>query len=119
MDAATGLTMGVDIIPDVPNPGANIHDLTREMERQMDMASVTNTPVVGAMSNGQLYALPLRRRRSSDQIVTSTSTSTGYYLVGASPATQGKRIKLTIGHCTNHWCVRYRCHVHLAFHLSR
>ncbi|VEU38629.1 unnamed protein product [Pseudo-nitzschia multistriata] len=70
MDAETGVTLRVDIIPDVPDPKANIRDLTREMERQSRMASVTNTPVVGAMSNGQLYALPLR---SSDQ---STSSAT-------------------------------------------
>jgi len=73
MDAATGLTMGVDIIPDVPDPSANIVDLTREMERQSEMASVTNTPVVGAMSNGQLYALPLRRKRSSNQVASSAT----------------------------------------------
>ena len=65
MDVTTGLTMGVDIIPDVTDPSANIDDLTREMERQSEMASLTDTPVVGAMPNGQLYALPLRRKRSS------------------------------------------------------
>jgi hypothetical protein len=65
MDVTTGLTMGVDIIPDVTDPSANIDDLTREMERQSEMAPLTDTPVVGAMPNGQLYALPLRRKRTS------------------------------------------------------
>jgi hypothetical protein len=65
MDATTGLTMSVDIIPDVIDPSANIDDLAREMERQSEMASLTDTPVYGAMPNGQLYALPLRRKRSA------------------------------------------------------
>lgn len=93
LDAATGLIMGVDIIPDVPDPSASLDDLTREMERQSEMVSLTNTPVVGAMSNGQLYALPLRRKRTSSfgkltssatPAISSTSSMTAAALSGNS-----------------------------------
>ena len=76
MDSTTGFVMGVDIIPDVTDPSASIDDLTKEMERQSEMASLTDTPVVGAMPNGQLYALPLRRKRSSSMIKMTTGGAT-------------------------------------------
>jgi len=75
IDATTGLILGVDIIPDVTDPSASIADLTKEMERQSEMASLTDTPVIGAMSNGQLYALPLRRKRSSSMVKTTSASS--------------------------------------------
>jgi serine/threonine protein kinase len=67
MDASSGLPLGVDIIPDVPEP-SRLNDLeyiSREMERQLELAEATEgQTIVGAMASGQLYALPLGRRRT-------------------------------------------------------
>ena len=76
MDATTGFIMGVDIIPDVTDPNVSIDELTKEMERQSETASLTDTPVVGAMPNGQLYALPLRRKRSASMIKMTSGGAT-------------------------------------------
>mmetsp|Transcript_27699 Transcript_27699/g.65045 ORF Transcript_27699/g.65045 Transcript_27699/m.65045 type:complete len:1449 (-) Transcript_27699:626-4972(-) len=82
MDATTGQILDVDIIPDVTDPNASIDDLTREMERQTALASLTDTPVVGAMSNGQLFALPLRRRPGP-----GIAKSNGASIIASTPST--------------------------------
>ena len=75
MDAASGLTLGVDIIPDVPVPEhSSLEYLSREMERQLyllnegrqedDGDDHPNTIFGAIKSSGQLYALPLGRRRT-------------------------------------------------------
>ena len=71
MDVSTGATLGVDIIPDVPVPKhSSLEYLSREMERQLELLSETedrdsDNTIVGALkSTGQLYALPLGRRRT-------------------------------------------------------
>lgn len=104
MDSTTGFIMGVDIVPDVTDPNASIDDLTKEMERQSEMASLTDTPVVGAMPNGQLYALPLRRKRSASMIkmtnggatvIASTSSAAA---AAASSGSSTKPSKHTVSH---------------------
>ena len=96
MDAVTGSVMGVDIIPEVPDPDASLDDITKEMERQSDIVSLDDTPIVGAMSNGQLYALPLRRNMgavtgkatSSATVIASTSSAAASSSNGAKHITQ-------------------------------
>ncbi|MGK3734282.1 MAG: outer membrane protein assembly factor BamB [Bacillariaceae sp.] len=96
IDAVTGSVMGVDIIPDVPDSDASLDDITKEMERQSDIVSLDDTPIVGAMSNGQLYALPLRRNMdavtgkatSSATVIASTSSAAASSSNGAKHITQ-------------------------------
>ena len=70
MDASSGYSLGVDIIPDVPIPDSSIEYLSREIERQLELIQEqhlekNDQTIVGAMTNGQLYALPLGGRPSS------------------------------------------------------
>jgi hypothetical protein len=86
MDAATGLPIRVDIIPDAVDPNGEGEYLRREMERQLTAATHDDVSdeqtIVGAMPNGQLYALPLGlksamtagSRATASTIVSSTSS---------------------------------------------
>mmetsp|Transcript_15612 Transcript_15612/g.38950 ORF Transcript_15612/g.38950 Transcript_15612/m.38950 type:complete len:1748 (-) Transcript_15612:1933-7176(-) len=69
MDSDTGLPVDVDLIPDVPDPTADRQSIVREMERQLQISDQDNDQqasdeqtIVGAMTNGQLFALPLGRK---------------------------------------------------------
>jgi Protein kinase domain len=80
MDAGTGLPIGVDIIPDVIDPNGDNDYLRREMERHLSTAAgdeiSDEQTIVGAMPNGQLYALPLGLKATSTaSSVTATSSS--------------------------------------------
>jgi hypothetical protein len=82
MDARTGAQIGVDIIPDVIDPNGDNDYLRREIERQLITSTIDDIPdgqtIVGAMSNGQLYALPLGLKAASlvsSGTVASTSIS--------------------------------------------
>jgi serine/threonine-protein kinase/endoribonuclease IRE1 len=63
MDASTGLPIEVDIIPDVIDPNGDSDHVRRQMEYQLVTSSaegiLEDQTIVGAMANGQLYALPL------------------------------------------------------------
>lgn len=100
IDAATGSSIGVDIIPDVPDPNADLDNLAREMQRQMELAhgdeSLDGQTIVGAMSNGQLYALPLGGRKGEPSrgrtaaveatLITSTSSVAAVASTGSNAA---------------------------------
>jgi outer membrane protein assembly factor BamB len=98
MDATTGLIMGLDIIPDVIDPSASTDDLTREIERQSEMASPRENMVISKMSNGQLYALPLRRKRSSATgKITNVATA-----IASTPSAAAAASSLTVTKSTIH-----------------
>mmetsp|Transcript_21185 Transcript_21185/g.52092 ORF Transcript_21185/g.52092 Transcript_21185/m.52092 type:complete len:1404 (+) Transcript_21185:1446-5657(+) len=66
IDASSGVRVEVDIIPDVPVPGSSLEYLSREIEKQLerlDEQATDDQTIVGALSNGQLYALHLGSRR--------------------------------------------------------
>mmetsp|Transcript_9215 Transcript_9215/g.10522 ORF Transcript_9215/g.10522 Transcript_9215/m.10522 type:complete len:1457 (+) Transcript_9215:172-4542(+) len=102
MDAVTGSVLVVDIIPDVPDPSASLNDLRGEMERQSNMASIDATPVVSAMSNGQLYALPFRRKRGAVKGETTSSStaivSTSSIAAAASSSNGAKHASQVVSH---------------------
>lgn len=93
MDATTGLPVEVELIPDVPDPNADVDYITREMERQLEIsAQEEDQPdeqtIVGAMANGQLYALPLGRK-------TARASLSGRTITGA---TSHKKPGHTVSH---------------------
>lgn len=68
IDAVTGAVVEIDVISDFSDLSTSTDDNT---------ASLCGTPVVGSMSNGQLYALPLRcniKTASSATAITLTSS---------------------------------------------
>ncbi|KAG7366378.1 phospholipid-translocating P-type ATPase, flippase [Nitzschia inconspicua] len=67
MDSGTGLPVGVDIIPDVIDPNGDNEYVRREIQRHLteivgDKDVPEDQTIVGAMPNGQLYALPLGKK---------------------------------------------------------
>jgi serine/threonine-protein kinase/endoribonuclease IRE1 len=63
--SSTGESLGVDILPDTPVPSSSSEYISRELQRQME--ALTNhqkeeQPLVGSLSSGQLYAMPLARK---------------------------------------------------------
>ena len=64
--SSTGESLGVDILPDTPVPSSSPEYISRELQRQME--ALTNhqkdeQPLVGSLSSGQLYAMPLASSR--------------------------------------------------------
>ncbi|CAJ1936937.1 unnamed protein product [Cylindrotheca closterium] len=65
IEASSGVRLEVDIIPDVPVPGSSLEYLSREIEKQLERLyeqAMDDQTIVGALSNGQLYALHLGSR---------------------------------------------------------
>ncbi|KAL3940962.1 MAG: hypothetical protein SGBAC_004592 [Bacillariaceae sp.] len=65
IESSSGVRVEVDIIPDVPVPGSSLEYLSREIEKQLerlDDQAMNDQTIVGALSNGQLYALRLGSR---------------------------------------------------------
>ncbi|KAL3925947.1 MAG: hypothetical protein SGILL_000048 [Bacillariaceae sp.] len=85
MDAASGLPIGVDIIPDVIDPNGDSDQVRKQMERHLVTASGDDVPdeqtIVSAMSNGQLYALPLGLKATT---AISSSHATGSSTIASS-----------------------------------
>eukprot|EP00978_Attheya_sp_CCMP212_P011686 scaffold28952_cov58-Attheya_sp.AAC.2 len=89
VDSASGNSISVDIVPDAPMPSSSKEYLSKEFERQIsamesetriehthvegggdsttDAMSVGET-IVGALSNGQLFALPLGKGRQTSDL---------------------------------------------------
>ena len=77
VESTTGMSVRVEVIPDVPVPSESKEYLSRELERQLAaMETVTNggyeegtvgaeedETIVGALSNGQLFSMPLGKGR--------------------------------------------------------
>jgi len=66
VQSSTGESLGVDILPDTPVPSSSPDYISRELERQMK--ALTNQhneeqPLVGSLSSGQLFAMPLGNRK--------------------------------------------------------
>lgn len=80
VESSSGMSLGVDILPDATVPSASSDYLSRELERQME-AFENETPdknvqtIVGALSSGQLFAMPLGRRSSRSASQSSYSLS--------------------------------------------
>lgn len=69
IEASSGVPLRVDIVPDVTVPGSSLEYLSREIEKQMervDEQATGDQTIVGAMTSGQLYALPLGGRQASE-----------------------------------------------------
>jgi hypothetical protein len=67
LEASTGISLGVDILPDAPLPNSSPAYLASQLERQMDLISLSDEPeqtIVGALTTGQLFAMPLGKRLS-------------------------------------------------------
>jgi len=92
VDAVTGISLGVDILPDAPVPSSSSEYLSRELERQMqamdnqvggggrrgggakeNIEEDKDQTIVGALPSGQLFAMPLGKRHSSLTWATSQS----------------------------------------------
>jgi len=88
VDSTSGNSIGVDIVPDAPMPSSSKEYLSKEFERQIsvmesettehthvegggdsttDAMSVGET-IVGALSSGQLFALPLGKGRQTSDL---------------------------------------------------
>jgi serine/threonine protein kinase len=87
VDAATGESLSVDLIPDAAAPNGSLEYLSREMQRQFDImtkidvdnnivdtndddstsssSSSMSHDIVGSLPNGQLFAMPLGRKGGS------------------------------------------------------
>ena len=78
VESGSGLSLGVDIVPDAPIPSSSTEYLSRELERQME-AMIGESPdedqtIFGALSSGQLFAMPLGQRLSK---IAKSSVSIG------------------------------------------
>ena len=81
MDSRTGQSLGVDMVPDAPMPDSSAEVIARSLERQLSRLELdhessveTDPTIVGAMSNGQLFAMPLGKRKSYQPSLPSTPT---------------------------------------------
>jgi serine/threonine protein kinase len=104
IEASSGVPVGVDIIPDVPVPGSSVEYLSREIEKQLerlDEQAMEDQTIVGAMSSGQLYALPLGGRQAFPGLKKQHHT-----IASASAANNPKQISTVpqiIGRSTIHY----------------
>jgi serine/threonine protein kinase len=119
MDATTGRAIEVEIIPDVTVPSSNdMEYLSRELERQLELLDAASTEDTGSVEDsdqtivgrlegsGQLYALPLGKRRSKMSRETSSvlhSPNQHAAAIAANAASKHKAVpKLTGGRGTTH-----------------
>ena len=68
VESATGNSLGVDIVPDAAVPSSSMKYLSRELERQMEAMSGTESSdqmIVSALKSGQLFAMPLGKLTKS------------------------------------------------------
>jgi hypothetical protein len=75
LEASTGISLSVDILPDAPLPNNSPDYVARQLERQMDLIRASEEAeqtIVGALSSGQLFAMPLGKRLSQTKHVAST-----------------------------------------------
>jgi serine/threonine protein kinase len=104
MDADTGLPVDVDLIPDVTDPTADRDSIAREIERQLEMsARDSDQPdeqtIVGAMKNGQLFALPLGRKAASRALLSGRSAPGSFTHKGTVARASNQK---TSGHTGTH-----------------
>ena len=74
LEASTGISLGVDILPDAPLPNSSPEYVASQLERQMDLIRASEEAeqtIVGALSSGQLFAMPLGKRLSQAKHLTS------------------------------------------------
>ena len=74
LEASTGISLGVDILPDAPLPNTSPEYVASQLERQMDLIRASEEAeqtIVGALSSGQLFAMPLGKRLSQAKHMTS------------------------------------------------
>lgn len=90
LEASSGASLSVDILPDAPLPDRSPEYLASQLERQIDLITASEEPeqtIVGALSSGQLFAMPLGKRlsqaRHSISIGLSHSTTTSSSAVGS------------------------------------
>jgi outer membrane protein assembly factor BamB len=71
LEASTGMSLGVDILPDAPKPSNSFEYLAPQLERQIEVISSSqessDQTIVGALSSGQLFAMPLGKRLSKQR----------------------------------------------------
>jgi hypothetical protein len=70
VEASSGKSFGVDILPDTPVPSSSPEYISRELERQMKALNNQSEEhddhtIVGVLSTGQLFAMPLGWRQGS------------------------------------------------------
>lgn len=70
VEASSGMSLGVDILPDTPVPSSSTEYMSRELERQMEALNNQqddhgDLTIVGALSTGQLFAMSLGSRQGS------------------------------------------------------
>lgn len=87
VDSATGSSLGIDIVPDAVMPHGSPDYVTREMERQMELAMMAgddwtadqgdddDQTLVGSLPSGELFAMPLVKRQKVSSIGQKHSTS--------------------------------------------
>ena len=69
VQSSTGESLVVDIVPDTPVPSSSPDYVSHELERQMRALTNHNKdeqPLVGSLSSGQLFAMPLGNRKGSN-----------------------------------------------------
>jgi serine/threonine protein kinase len=79
VDSASGASLGVNLVPDAIIPNGSAEYISNEIERQLELSSAAETidddggsddqhdqTIVGSLSSGQLYAMPLGRKKSVD-----------------------------------------------------
>jgi serine/threonine-protein kinase/endoribonuclease IRE1 len=104
IESSTGLPLGVDILQDAPVANSSLDYLARDLERQLALIiseETTHHPqedqtIVGALSSGQLFAMPLGRR-SSSTTTSSTSFPPQQHAI-ASTSTSAKHMSPNVPH---------------------
>jgi serine/threonine-protein kinase/endoribonuclease IRE1 len=107
VEASSGKSLGVDILPDTPVPSLSPEYITRELERQMEAFSNQSEEhnghtIVGALSTGQLFAMPLGSRQGSKalhglpQPHTLASSASATKNLANSFSTAGKQMSHTL-----------------------
>ena len=113
LDSATGQSIQVEIIPDAPVPDSASTDyLTQAFERQLKLIDGSDDDargsagggvasdgheqptIIGALSSGQLFAMPLGHRRNSGAVfssTTATGSTTKHHMTMSSAATTSKQ----------------------------
>jgi serine/threonine protein kinase len=76
VDSASGASLGVNLVPDASIPNGSAEYISTEIERQLELSMAAETTIgddddngsdhdqtiVGSLSSGQLYAMPLGRK---------------------------------------------------------
>mmetsp|Transcript_227 Transcript_227/g.314 ORF Transcript_227/g.314 Transcript_227/m.314 type:complete len:1374 (+) Transcript_227:123-4244(+) len=95
LESSTGTSLRVDIVPDAPDSDGSHEYIASQIARQIDMFGRTQgaeETIVGALPNGQLYAMPLGKRLSKKKSSVAASVGLPHSIYSSALAIGAKAI---------------------------